>query len=59
MTFVSLFVFTALCLFIPLTRTFAMIGLMLLLYLFPYSTTGALLLVAVGFYFIYWRKSHV
>ena len=59
MSFVTLFLLTLLLIVIPFTRLFGVIGLMLAVYVYPYQTTGALLLVAVAFYFIYWRKSHV
>ena len=59
MTFFSLLATTLLLIVIPFTRLFGVIGLMLMLYFHPYSTTGVLLLVAVALYFIYWRKSHV
>ena len=59
MSYVTFFVLVLLLIVIPFTRLFGVIGLMLLIYLKPYSTTGVLLLMAVAFYFIYWRKSHV
>ena len=59
MTFATYFLLTLLLIVIPFTRLFGVIGLMLAIYAYPYYTTGALLLVAVAFYFIYWRKLHV
>jgi hypothetical protein len=55
-TFISFLLACLLLIAIPFTRLFGVIGLMLLLYTHPYLTTGVLLLAAIAFYFIYWRK---
>jgi hypothetical protein len=55
-TFFSFLLVSLLLIVIPFTRLFGVIGLMLLLYTHPYLTTGVLLLAAIAFYFIYWRK---
>jgi hypothetical protein len=59
MTFMTFFALALLLVVIPFTRLFGVVGLMLLLYFQPYSTTGVLLLMGIAYYFIYWRKSHV
>ena len=59
MTFISLFVITVLLLAIPFTRSFAVVGLLLLLFAYPYLTTVVLLVAAGGYFYFQWRKSNV
>lgn len=56
MSFITLAVITALCLSIPTTRLYGVIGLVLLLYLQPYYTTAVLLVTAGAFYHIHQRR---
>lgn len=54
MTFITLAVITALCLVLPTTRIYAVIGTGLLFYFHPYYTIGVLLVMGIAFF--YFRK---
>ncbi|MEN8108481.1 MAG: LPXTG cell wall anchor domain-containing protein [Pseudomonadota bacterium] len=59
MTFITLALMTTLCLVLPFTRSFAVIGAVILLYFFPQQTLallGVLLLGGVAFIYIKRRK---
>jgi hypothetical protein len=60
MLFMTLAVVTAVCLFVPVTRLYGVIGSMITLYFYPYQTLALLgaLLLAMGayFYFNHMRK---
>jgi hypothetical protein len=59
MLFTTLVAVIALCLLIPFTRMYGVIGAVVTLYFYPYHTLtlfGAIALTGVAF--IYWRKSH-
>ena len=58
MTFITLAVITVLCLALPLTRMYAVIGAGLLLYFYTYLTLGVLLVAGGAFFYYHWRKSH-
>ena len=58
MTFITLAVITVLCLALPLTRMYAVIGAGLLLYFYTYLTLGVLLVAGIIFYYIKRRYSH-
>jgi len=62
MLFMTLAVTTALCLFIPLTRMYGVIGAMITLYFYPYHTLtllGVLIMAGITYlYFKHWRKHH-
>ena len=55
MLFMTLAVVTAVCLFVPVTRLYGVIGSMITLYFYPYQTLALLgvLLVAMGAYFYF------
>lgn len=54
----ALAITTAVCLFFSSTRLFGVIGLFLLISLFPVASS--IVLVAAGiFYFYFWRKRNV
>jgi hypothetical protein len=56
MFFITLVVITAVCLLLPTTRLYGVIGMTLLLYFYTYLTIGVLLLAGIAFQ--YRRKSH-
>ena len=61
MTFITLAMMTALCLFIPVALPFAALGAVILLYFFPYQTVtllGVLLLGWVVFQYLNHRRKH-
>jgi hypothetical protein len=62
MLFTTLVVITALCLMIPFTRMYGVIGAVVMLYFYPYHTLtllGVLALAGVAFiYLSHRRKSH-
>jgi uncharacterized membrane protein YfcA len=55
MTFITLAMMTALCLFIPVAMPFAALGAVITLYFYPYQTLALLsaLLVVMGAYFYF------
>ena len=55
MLFMTLAVVTAVCLFVPVTRLYGVIGSVITLYLYPYQTLTLLgaLLLAMGAYFYF------
>ena len=55
MTFITLAMMTLLCLFMPLTRLYGVIGSVITLYFYPYQTLALLgaLLIAMGAYFYF------
>ena len=55
MTFITVAVVTALCLLLPVTRIYGVIGVGMLLYFQPYPTIGVLALAGIT-YFIYRRN---
>ena len=55
MTFITVAVVTALCLLLPVTRIYGVIGVGMLLYFQPYPTIGVLALAGIA-YFIYRRN---
>ena len=57
MFFITLVVITAVCLQLPTTRLYGVIGLMLLLYFYPFLTIGVLLLAGIALQY-YRRKLH-
>ena len=58
MTFITLVVITVLCLVIPVTRIYAVIGAGLLLYFYFYLTISILLVAGIAFYYFHRRKSN-
>ena len=58
MLFTTFVVITALCLLIPITRMYAVIGAGLLLYFYTYLTLGVLLVAGGAFFYYHWRNSH-
>ena len=62
MFFVTLVAVIALCLMIPFTRMYGVIGTVITLYFYPYHTLtllGAIALVVVTFFYLkHRRKSH-
>ena len=61
MMFMTLLVITVLCLVIPFTRMYGVIGAVGLLYLYPYvmlTLIGVLILGAAAFYYFKRRKSN-
>ena len=53
------FVITALCLLIPFTRMYGVIGALVTAYFYPAHTLTLLGVIALGgVAYIYWRKSH-
>ena len=59
MLFTTLVAVIALCLMIPFTRIYGVIGTVITLYFYPYHTLTLLgVIVLGGIAFIYWRKSH-
>ena len=59
MLFTTLVAVTALCLMIPFTRMYGVIGAVITLYFYPTNTLtllGVLVLGTVTYF--YWRKSH-
>lgn len=56
MTFITLAVITALCLVLPITRMYEVIGAGLLLYFYLYATLGVLLVAGIAFYYIHRRN---
>ena len=61
MMFMTLLVITVLCLVIPFTRMYGVIGSVALLYFYPYITlalVGVLILGAAAFYYFKRRKSN-
>jgi LPXTG-motif cell wall-anchored protein len=61
MLFTTLVAVTALCLMIPFTRMYGVIGAVITLYFYPTNTLtvlGVLLLTGAAFYYIQRRKSH-
>ena len=59
MLFTTLVVITALCLMIPFTRMYGVIGAVVMLYFYPYHTLTLFgVLVLGGAAYFYWRKSH-
>ena len=55
MLFMTLAVVTAVCLFVPVTRLYGVIGSVITLYFYPYQTLALLgaLLLAMGAYFYF------
>jgi hypothetical protein len=53
----ALAITTVVCLFFSNTRLFGVIGLFLLIALFPVASSIAL--VTAGIFYFYWRKRHV
>jgi len=51
MAFFTVAVISALCLVLASTRKYAVFGTGLLLYLYPFSTLGVLVLAGITFYF--------
>ena len=59
MLFTTLVVTTVLCLLIPFTRMYGVLGAVITLYFYPTYTLTLLGVLALGAVaFIYWRKSH-
>ena len=59
MLFTTFVVITALCLLIPFTRMYGVIGALTTAYFYPAQTLILLGVLALGWaVFIYWRKSH-
>ena len=59
MFFTTLVAVIALCLMIPFTRMYGVIGSVITLYFYPMYTLTLLGAIALtGVAFIYWRKSH-
>ena len=61
MLFTTLVVITALCLMIPFTRMYGVIGAVITLYFYPTNTLTLLGVVALGgvaFIYFKWRKTH-
>ena len=52
MTFFTVAVIAALCLLLPITRVYGVIGAGILLYFHPFLTLGILLTGGTAFYFI-------
>ena len=53
--FLNVAIVTALCLLLPVTRIYGVIGVGILLYFRPALTLGVLLLAGIIYFFI-WRK---
>jgi hypothetical protein len=55
MLFMTLAVVTAVCLFVPVTRLYGVIGSVITLYFYPYQTLALIgaLIVATGAYFYF------
>ena len=51
MAFVTLAVMTALCLLLPVTRIYGVIGVGILLYFRPFLTLGVLALAGIAYHF--------
>jgi len=59
MLFTTLVAVVALCLMMPFTRMYGLIGAVITLYFYPAQTLTLLgVLSLAGVAFIYWRKSH-
>ena len=59
MLFTTFVVITALCLLIPFTRMYGVIGALITAYFYPAHTLTLLGVIALGgVAYIYWRKSH-
>jgi hypothetical protein len=59
MLFTTLVAGVALCLMIPFTRMYGVIGAVITLYFYPAQTLTLLgVLALVGTAYFYWRKSH-
>jgi hypothetical protein len=61
-SFLTVAVVTALCLLLPVTRKYGVVGTGLLLYFQPYPTVGVLLIAGIAYYLYrkqHRRKSHV
>jgi hypothetical protein len=59
MFFTTLVAVTALCLMIPFTRMYGIIGALITAYFYPAHTLTLLGALALGWVvFIFWRKSH-
>ena len=59
MLFTTFIVITALCLLIPFTRMYGVLGALTTAYFYPAQTLILLGVLALGgVVFIYWRKSH-
>ena len=59
MLFTTLVTVIALCLFIPFTRMYGVIGAGLLFWLYPFVALGILLVAGIAYYFFFRRNSHV
>ena len=55
MTFLTVAIVTALCLLLPVTRIYGVIGVGMLLYFKPALTLGVLLIAGITYFFL-WRK---
>ena len=53
MTYFTVAVISALCLLLPVTRVYGVIGTGILVYFHPFPTLGILLLGGVAFYFFH------
>jgi len=59
MLFTTFVVITALCLLIPITRMYGVIGALITAYFYPAQTLSLLGVIALGWVaYIYWRKTH-
>ena len=59
MLFTTFVVITALCLLIPFTRMYGVIGALITAYFYPAQTLTLLGVIALGgVAYFYWRKSH-
>ena len=53
MAFFTVAVISALCLLLPVTRVYGVIGAGILLYFFPFPTIGILLTVGAGYFYLH------
>jgi hypothetical protein len=52
MTYFTVATISALCLLLPVTRVYGVIGAGILVYFYPFSTLGILLIGGIAFYFL-------
>ena len=57
MEITTILVISALCLLLPSTRIYALIGIGMVFYFHPVTTTGVLALAGITFYYIQRRNS--
>ena len=53
MAFFTVAVISALCLILPMTRVYGLLGAGILIYFFPFLTLGILLISGTAFYFFH------